>query len=150
MIRAQRRRHRLAFFGLALVVPGLLAVALSGRPDETPVGELPAWLEEPSRTALRAAPGDAEPEAPVVERLEADRARLTLPADWNLPDALAYWSAEAGAAGDALPAAARLVGALDARAAVELTVPAGAGHLWIYAAAEGRVDAVLPVPEASR
>lgn len=138
MIRPLRKRHRLVFIALALIVPPLLAAALLGRPrgpsqPPPPEGDGPAAavltqrLQSWGGGSLRASVVRAEDGgfAVVVELLDPG----------SHPELLVYWDPAAGPDGAALPQDAYLLGRLAGTAPQRMALPRGAaqsGRLILY------------------
>ena len=131
MIRALRRRHRIATLGLALALPPALAVALVARPPQPQNPEL-----------LAVAPREAE----------VGGASRTVALDTRgepvVPDALVYWSPAEGD-GESLAPDSVFLGSLPADALRTFAVPGtGSGRVVVYSLAWQRVVRSLPVAEA--
>ncbi len=147
---ALRRRHRVLFGALALVVPTCFALALLGRDEVAKSSVLPA---DPR------ASGALEPLAAGAGRmieLHADDAAWTARIDGGLvalaqsrgaarPDLHAYWTAESVL--DELPEDALHLGAV-ARAERTFALPGRAGTLVLFSLAHGEVVARGSLGEA--
>ena len=127
MIRELRSRHRLMIALLAVVAPGILVLALSGR-GSMPITRLPTeftpgrnsdllpigaeWtllMNPPIRARYLAAPGDSVPAAVL----------LIPDGPATQPDLLLYWAATAGDSTQ-LPPQAILLGSLQAEEPLRL------------------------------
>ena len=173
MTHALRARHRVAFAGLAALLPAGVALALVSRatpPPATPSSVVRLAGDE-ERTPLRIAwQASAEGhELAIVARI----GWTTPPATSAAPDAatgaplldldvrsavgqpelLAYWS-PADVRGDALPAGSRLLGPVRFHAPVRFALPDAArtsdGRVALYSVAQGRVAGAIALPAAAR
>lgn len=129
MILPLRRRHRLAFFALSMLLPVLFLTGL--------VTRSPLVTAEPvSERIILVVPSGAQ--------VIADAREL-----WgnaiDSPDLLVYWSGHDPALGS-LPASAHLVGSLDLGRHAGLKIP-DKGHLILYSLAHQRPLAKAPVPK---
>jgi len=163
VIAALRRRHLVAWSVLALAAPALLISALSlraGRPADV-APQLPEAFADrgdgPAARQLAHAPLFAGLPLHVLVRPAAGRTgALTLdvqPEESLLePDVLVYVLPRRGpdAAPDdgALPAEARLLGALSGTLPRRWVLPAGAAELLLYSLGHQRVLARGPLPAA--
>ncbi len=155
MIAPLRRRHRWTTAVLALAVPVLYVVALSGRVPEPVAEALPSALAGDSPAgevvneygalftgqaiAVRLRGGgsswwiELEPREPVTR-----------------PEVLVYWTPQTTAAADRLPPDAFLLGALAGRRPQAFAVPSaalgGAGRLVLYSLGHQEVVASAPLP----
>lgn len=155
MIAPLRRRHRLTTTVLALAVPVLYGIALTGRPAEPTADALPPALAGASpagelihdygalfagqavATRLRGAGPDRwielEPRGPIAR-----------------PEVLVYWTPETAGPADRLPQDAFLLGALAGLRPRTFAVPAGAlgrdGRLVLYSLGHQEVVATAQLP----
>ena len=155
MIAPLRRRHRRMTAALALAVPALYVLALSGRPPE-PVAET-----LPSALAGDPPPGEVVNEygALFIGQAVAVRLRGGGSPWWieleprepvTRPEVLVYWTPETPAVADRLPADAFLLGALAGRRTLAFALPEDAlgraGQLVLYSLGHQEVVASAPLP----
>ncbi len=114
MIRPLRKLHRLAFLGMAVVVPVVMFMAVAGRSPQPGASRLPVdTADNPSTIVLESA--DLWRSVAIVTRLlkfegdKGDGYEIELSTDeiGPQPDLLLYWSRETSAG---LPESARLLG----------------------------------------
>ncbi len=137
MIAPLRRRHRLWFPILAVVVPILYVLALAARP-RPPIAELPAALAGSVDGELVRETEDLFGDHPVTTRVRRGdggwQVELEPAAVIVRPEVLVYWSASA--AGESLPAEAFLLGSLAGVRARVFDLPTAAlgrdGWLVLY------------------
>lgn len=180
MIAPLRARHRAIFLALALLVPAGLAAALLARHERAEAtsalrpesdasaavrGALHPEAVAPSaqRQLWERAPllGGTIGRARLLARVDDEGAttglslELSAVAPAAAPDVLLYWSAQSSVAvgeAEALPADARLLGALGGGGRLLLPVPdeaAGGGALLLYSLGHARLigRAALPAAE---
>lgn len=135
MIRPLRRRHRLVFVVLALVVPPLLAAALLSRPEDPRTASVPA---EPAGRILGERLQSFEGGTLRTELLRDERGfalRVELMGAESNPELLVYWDPAAAPEGPGLPPGAHLVGRLAGSAPRRMELPAietSRGRLILY------------------
>ena len=131
MIATLRRRHRLAAFGLWLLVPAVVWLG-SSRSAAPKMDVMPAGIEKLGPAPAAGSWGAADSATGI--RLARKGETLWIdPGDLpRRPDVLVYWSNDAPAPGDGVPADARLVGRLDGNRAISLEAPEGSGGLLFF------------------
>lgn len=149
MIAPLRRRHRLMFFALGIVVLPLLALALSDRPSipsqPLPEGAAGVWSESDRQPIITYHPfGELDAEL----RIYPERWVLELSSPLRHPDVLAYGSAEP--ADTDLPAGAHLLGTVSAARPNIFHPPPSGGDafLILYSLGHQQVVASAPVGPA--
>jgi hypothetical protein len=155
MIRSLRRAHRLAFLVLGLAVPAGFAVAIGARRPPVVVESLPTAPRQLSTLPELASWPDLFPGRPIVVRLLAsgvgDLLEVHATGPLDLAEPLLYSTTSVPSDATALPADARLLGALDdfstVRAARRDKAGAPAAALVLYSLGHGAVVAVAPLPE---
>lgn len=173
MTRALRARHRLAFAGLAALLPAGVALALVSRaalPPAPPSSVARLAVDEdrtPLTVAWQASAEDHElaivarigwtapPTTGAAPSAAADTPLLDLDVHSAVgqPELLVYWS-PADVRGDALPAGSRLLGPVRFHAPVRFALPDAArtsdGRIALYSVAQGRVAGTIALPAAAR
>jgi hypothetical protein len=148
-----RRRHRVAWIVLALLVPPAFAAALAWRPALPPPSAIPAALRtEPGADALAWERDDLWPELPIRTRLltggSGPVVELVPLRDPMKPDVLIYWAAEGTA--DRVPDGARLLGRLSGVEPRRLVLPPAAqeraGRLYLYSLGHGELVDTAALP----
>ena len=168
MIAPLRRRHRRLIAVLAVVVPVLFVVALTGRPTAPVTADLAAEIAAPPAGRVESEQGDLF-DYPITTRVRSSESGWWVELEPReaivKPEVLVYWTPESSAARDRLPSDAFLLGALAGTRPRAFEVPSRAlgqaGRLWLYSlghqevvdsaalAAIGSLPLIEPEPAAA-